>query len=100
MASGDLYAYMGDEDIIKVIKQLRETQRMIKKLRVDEDHLKTIIKTVMEERHLVNYAVGDFVIYYAIVKSQRFNLEKFKKEEPDIYEQYLELNISKPLKII
>ncbi len=100
MAIGELYGNMSDEDIKKTIARFKETQSLIKRLKVDEEQFKDIIKSIMTERGLSEYDLGVFRIVYTTVESSRFNLDKFKKEEPELYKQYCEVQLTRPLKII
>lgn len=93
-------AKLSDDDVIAILKQYRSAQRAVKKASEDVKFLQQTIKDFMVARQLTEYAVGDFRIVYRFVISNKFNLERLKGEQPEVYKFYCEEQQTRPLKVI
>jgi len=76
-----------------VVNQLAVTQQKIKELEQLVDELQTKIKQEMGEAEIAE--VGNFVITWKQVTTERLDTSRLKKELPDIYKQFLTSSTSR-----
>jgi hypothetical protein len=81
---------MATNEILDAVGNLKRSKAHMKLLEADEEHAKCIIMGYMGENEaLVDYDGKPLVTWKTAKATRRFNLERFKKEQPDIYEHYL-----------
>lgn len=83
----------------KLVVQLEELENKIKELRMFEeqfDELKNKLKDIMLEKN-ADYFITPHGLKFTLVKSTPrttislvFNVDKFKNEQPDMYNKYVE----------
>lgn len=83
----------------KLVAQLEELENKIKELRMFEeqfDELKNKLKDIMLEKN-ADYFITPHGLKFTLIKSTPrttidlvFNVDKFKNEQPDMYNKYVE----------
>lgn len=94
----DLITYENGNYILKqkVAMQLAEYENIIKRLKEQEDDLKNSIMAAMEEYGVIKIDTDDITVsYIAATARESFDSKKFKKDKPDLYDEYCNL---KPVK--
>jgi predicted phage-related endonuclease len=80
---------MSNNQITKKIESLQEWERIIEEAKAEADALRDEIKQEMMIRNTEELTVGQYIIRWTSVLSQRFDATAFKKVMPDIYKAYL-----------
>ena len=76
-----------------VVNQLAVTQAKIKELEQLADELQAKIKEQMGEAEIAE--VGNFVVTWKSVTTERLDTSRLKKELPDVYKQFLTSSTSR-----
>ena len=90
----DLITYENGNYILKqgVGRRLAEYEKIIKRLKEQEDELKNSIMTAMEECGVIKIDTDDVTVsYIAATARESFDSKKFKKDKPDLYDEYCNL---------
>ena len=80
---------MSTNQIAKKIESLQEWERIMEEAKAEADALRDEIKQEMMIRNTEELTVGQYIIRWTSVLSQRFDATAFKKVMPDIYKAYL-----------
>ena len=94
----DLITYENGNYILKqgVGRRLAEYEKIIKRLKEQEDDLKNRIMSAMEEYGVIKIETEDVTVsYIAATAKESFDSKKLKKDNPDLYDEYCNL---KPVK--
>lgn len=76
-----------------VSRRLAEYEKIIKRLKEQEDELKNSIMTAMEEYGVIKIDTDDVTVsYIAATARESFDSKKFKKDKPDMYDEYCNIN--------
>lgn len=77
------------EEIANEIEELKITKGLIKSHETDEARISSVIKSFMAENDTLTYAGKPLAAWKTTTPGQKFNLDAFKKDCPDIYKKYL-----------
>ena len=80
---------MSTTQIAKKIESLLEWEKIMEEAKAEADTLRDEIKQEMVSRNTEELTVGQYIIRWTSVLSQRFDTTAFKKVMPDIYKAYL-----------
>ena len=80
---------MSTNQIAKKIETLLEWEELMEEAKAEADALRDEIKQEMMIRNTEELTVGQYIIRWTSVLSQRFDATAFKKVMPDIYKTYL-----------
>lgn len=80
---------MSTNQIIQKIESLQEWETLMEEAKKEADALRDEIKQEMMIRNTEELTVGQYIIRWTSVLSQRFDATAFKKVMPDIYKTYL-----------
>lgn len=81
----------------EVGRQLAEYENIIKRLKEQEDDLKNSIMAAMEEYGVIKIDTDDVTVsYIAATAREYFDSKKFKKDKPDLYDEYCNIKPVKP----
>lgn len=89
-AQGDLVVDVGE--YVRVDGQIKELQK-------EKDLLKNKVAIQLKDYEAVSIG-GQMVITYKPQTSNRFDVEKFRKEHPDLYNAYLKENSTRVMRLI
>lgn len=74
-----------------------EVERMIKVLTEEKDTLRMAIFKAMEESGTIKVETDDLIInYIAATDKESFDSKKFRKDHPDLYDEYITMKPVKP----
>ncbi len=88
-------AVIANEDSIRLIERLKQTQEMIKNLCKVEDELKDKICGLLGDSDLLIASNGKELATWKNYTSQRVNTARLKEEHPSLVEQYTETKETK-----
>ena len=79
---------MSTNQITRKIEALLEWERIIEQAKAEADALRDELKQEMVSRNTEELTVGQYIIRWTSVLTQRFDSTAFKKVMPDIYKAY------------
>ena len=79
---------MSNNQIAKKIETLLEWEELMEEAKAEADALRDEIKQEMMIRNTEELTVGQYIIRWTSVLSQRFDATAFKKVMPEIYRAY------------
>ncbi|MBW8308059.1 MAG: hypothetical protein K0M45_00195 [Candidatus Paracaedibacteraceae bacterium] len=88
-------AVIANEDSIRLIDKLKQTQEMIKNLCKVEDELKDKICGLLGDSDLLIASNGKELVTWKKYTSQRVNTARLREEHPSLVEQYIETKETK-----
>ena len=80
---------MSTNQITRKIEALLEWEKIIEEAKMEAEVLRNEIKQELLIRNTEELTVGQYIIRWTSVLSQRFDATAFKKVMPDIYKAYL-----------
>ena len=79
---------MANNELIKKIEELNEWEAIIEEAKKKADELRDSIKEEMSIREEEELIVGDYIIRWTTVLSNRFDTTAFKKKYAEMYKQF------------
>lgn len=79
---------MSTIEITTKIENLKELESLIEEAKAEAEALRDEIKTEMLNRNTEELEVGQYIIRWTPVLSQRFDTTAFKKAMPEVYKAY------------
>jgi predicted phage-related endonuclease len=79
---------MSTAEITAKIEALREMEELIEEAKAEAETLRDEIKNEMLSRNTEEMTVGQYIVRWTSVLSQRFDTTAFKKVMPDVYKAY------------
>ena len=80
---------MSTNQITRKIEALLEWEKIMEEAKAEADALRDELKQEMLIRNTEELTVGQYIIRWTSVLTQRFDATAFKKVMPDIYKAYL-----------
>lgn len=80
---------MSTNQITRKIEALLEWEKIMEEAKAEADVLRDELKQELLVRNTEELTVGQYIIRWTSVLSQRFDATAFKKVMPDIYKAYL-----------
>ena len=80
---------MSTNQITRKIEALLEWEKIMEEAKAEADVLRDELKQELLVRNTEELTVGQYIIRWNSVLSQRFDATAFKKVMPDIYKAYL-----------
>ena len=79
---------MSTLEITSKIESLRDLEELIEEAKAEAEALRDEIKSEMMARNTEELTVGQYIVRWTSVLSQRFDSTAFKKVMPDVYKAY------------
>lgn len=79
---------MSTNQITKKIESLLEWEQIMEEAKAEAEALRDEIKQEMVNRNTEEMTVGQYIVRWTSVLSQRFDATAFKKVMPEIYKAY------------
>ena len=79
---------MSTNQITKRIESLLEWEQIMEEAKAEAEALRDEIKQEMVNRNTEEMTVGQYIVRWTSVLSQRFDATAFKKVMPEIYKAY------------
>ena len=86
---------MSTIEITSKIEALRELEELIEEAKAEAEALRDEIKAKMLTRNTEEMSVGQYIIRWTSVLSNRFDTTGFKKAYADLYKQYTKQTASR-----
>ena len=90
---------MSTIEITSKVEALKELEALIDEAKAEAESLRDEIKQEMLNRDTEELEVGQYIVRWTSVLSQRFDTTAFKKVMPDIYKAYTKQVSSKRFSI-
>jgi predicted phage-related endonuclease len=90
---------MSEQMMITKIEELKELEAFIEELKAEADGIRDSIKEQMTADNTEEMAVGQYIVRFTSVLSQRFDSTAFKKVMPEVYKAYIKQVSSKRFSI-
>lgn len=79
---------MSSNELIKKIEALNEWEQIIEDAKQQADELREAIKEEMAVRDTEELIVGNYIVRWTSILSNRFDTTSFKKKYGEIYKQF------------
>ena len=79
---------MSTTEITSKIEALKDLESLIEEAKAEAEALRDEIKTEMLNRDTEELEVGQYIVRWTSVLTQRFDTTAFKKVMPDVYKEY------------
>ena len=90
---------MSEQMMITKIEELKELEAFIEELKAEADGIRDSIKEQMTADKTEEMTVGQYIVRFTSVLSQRFDSTAFKKVMPEVYKAYIKQVSSKRFSI-
>lgn len=75
-----------------VCDDIVDFERMIKRIKSQEDALRKAILAEMSEKHIMKLQTDELTIsYISPTMCETFDSKRFRKDNPDIYDEYVDI---------
>ena len=79
---------MSTTEITSKIEALKDLESLIEEAKAEAEALRDEIKTEMLNRDTEDLEVGQYIVRWTSVLTQRFDTTAFKKVMPEVYKEY------------
>lgn len=79
---------MSSNELIKKIEALNEWEQMIEDAKKQAEELRNSIKEEMELRDTEELVVGNYIVRFTSILSNRFDTTAFKKKYAEMYKEF------------
>ena len=79
---------MSTVEITSKIEALKDLEALIEEAKAEAENLRDEIKAEMLNRNTEELEVGQYIVRWTSVLTQRFDTTAFKKVMPDVYKEY------------
>ena len=86
---------MSANEITTKIESLRELEELIEEAKAEAETLRDEIKAEMLNRNIEEMTVGQYIIRWTSILSNRFDTTGFKKAYGELYKQYTKQTASR-----
>ena len=90
---------MSQKEIITKIETIRELEELIEEARAEAEALRDTIKQQMLNDGIEEMEVGQYMVRYQSIVTNRFDNSAFKKLMPDVYKSFMRQSTSKRFSI-
>ena len=90
---------MSANEITTKIEALRELEELIEEAKAEAETLRDEIKAEMLSRNTEEMSVGQYIVRWTSVLSNRFDTTGFKKAYGDLYKEYTKQTASRRFSI-
>ena len=80
---------MSTVEITSKIESLKDLETLIEEAKAEAEALRDEIKAEMLNRNTEEMEVGQYIVRWTAVLTQRFDTTAFKKALPDLYKTYI-----------
>ena len=91
---------MSKIELYYLIEALREWEKVMEEAKAEVDSLRDQIKEEMMAQGTEEMEVGNYIVRYTSVLSNRFDTTAFKREHNDLYQQFTKQTASRRFSIV
>ena len=90
---------MSKNEIITKIEAIRELEELIEEARAEAEAMRDTIKQQMMADGTEEMEIGQYIVRYQSIVTNRFDNSAFKKLMPDVYKSFMRQSTSKRFSI-
>ena len=90
---------MATNELLNKIEALNEWEQLMEEARQEAESLRNSIKQEMLNRNTDEMEVGQYIVRWTSVLTQRFDSTSFKKAMPDVYKAFTKQTASRRFSI-
>lgn len=90
---------MATNELLNKIEALNEWEQLMEEARSEAEALRDSIKQEMLNRNTDEMEVGQYIVRWTSVLTQRFDSTSFKKAMPDVYKAFIKQTTSRRFSI-
>lgn len=90
---------MSRNELIKRIEYLRELEEMEEEIKAEADNIRESLKAELADREVEELVVGNYIVRWTSVLSNRFDSTAFKKVYGELYKAYTKQTASRRFSI-
>ena len=90
---------MANNELLNKIEALNEWEQLMEEARQEAEALRDSIKQEMLNRNTDEMEVGQYIVRWTSVLTQRFDSTSFKKAMPDVYKAFIKQTTSRRFSI-
>ena len=90
---------MANNELLNKIEALNEWEALMEEAKAEAEAIRDSIKQEMLERGTEELEVGQYMVRYQTIVSNRFDSSSFKKALPKVYKSFIRQSISKRFSI-
>ena len=79
---------MSTDDLVMKVEQLKELEELLEEVKAEAESVRDEIKQEMMAQDTEELEVGQYIIRWTSVLTNRFDTTAFKKVLPDVYKAY------------
>ncbi len=79
---------MSTNDLVMKVEQLKELEELLEEVKAEAESVRDEIKQEMMAQDTEELEVGQYIIRWTSVLTNRFDTTAFKKVLPDVYKAY------------
>lgn len=79
---------MSTNDLVMKVEQLKELEELLEEVKAEAESVRNEIKQEMMAQDTEELEVGQYIIRWTSVLTNRFDTTTFKKVLPDVYKAY------------
>ena len=79
---------MSPNDLVMKVEQLKELEELLEEVKAEAESVRDEIKQEMMAQDTEELEVGQYIIRWTSVLTNRFDTTAFKKVLPDVYKAY------------
>ena len=91
---------MSKIEMYYLIEALKEWEKVMEEAKAEVDSLRDQIKEEMMAQGTEEMEVGNYIVRYTSVLSNRFDTTAFKREHNDLYQQFTKQTASRRFSIV
>ncbi len=90
---------MATNELLNMINELNSWEALMEEARAEAEAIRDSIKQEMLERGTEELEVGQYMVRYQSIVSNRFDSSAFKKALPEVYKSFIRQSTSKRFSI-
>ena len=90
---------MATNELLNKIEALNEWEALMEEAKAEAEAIRDSIKQEMLERGTEELEVGQYMVRYQTIVSNRFDSSSFKKALPEVYKSFIRQSTSKRFSI-
>ena len=86
---------MANNELLNKIEALTEWEQLMEEAKAEAEAIRDSIKQEMMERDTEELEVGQYIVRWSSILTQRFDSTSFKKAMPDVYKAFIKQSASR-----
>ena len=91
---------MSKIELYYLIESLKEWEKVMEEAKAEADAIRDQIKAELIAQETEEMEVGNYIVRYTSVLSNRFDTTSFKREHNDLYQQFTKQTASRRFSIV